>query len=168
MFRCFGYFWLLIGFTDSDVTIPSDSNPYGLLVICEPSDAISTPLMSPLLIPYLPLPFKKRNTLYHFNLTQTAFPCVIRPFPLNIDLDTLHSTSFYCILLIILCFSSYFIIFAPISLNLSFPTLDCVYEPPHSFTYHYPISIEPDITPLHPFYIVHLPQELIYQDFRNL
>jgi len=32
-FRCFDYFWLLIGFSDCDVVIASDSNPYGLLVI---------------------------------------------------------------------------------------------------------------------------------------
>ena len=50
MFRCFGYFWLLIGFTDSDVIIPSDSDPYRLLVIFEPSNAISTPPMLLLLI----------------------------------------------------------------------------------------------------------------------
>ena len=133
MFWCSGYFWLLIGFTDSNVTIPSDSDPYELLVIFEPSDAILTPPMSPLLIPYLPLPFKKkkilrtslprpRKTSYRFDLTQTVFPCVIRPHPSNIDLDTLCSTSFYCVLLIILCFSLHFISFAPILLNLSLPT----------------------------------------------
>jgi hypothetical protein len=95
---------------------------------------------------------RPRKTSYHFNLTQTAFPCVIRPQPSNIDLDTLCSTSFYCVLLIILCFSLRFIGFTPILLNLSLTTSDYVYEPPHSLTYPYPISIEPL---LHPF-IVHL------------
>jgi hypothetical protein len=161
MFQCFGYFWLLIGFTDSNVTIPSDSNPYKLLVISEPSDAISTLPMLPLLIPYLLLPFKKREILctslprsrktsYHFDLTHTVFLCVIIPCPLYIDLDTPHSTSLYCILLIILCFSSCFISFAPISLDLSLLTSDYVYKSPHSFTYHYLIYIELYITPFTP------------------
>ena len=163
MFRCFGYFWLLIGFTDSDVTIPSDSDPYGLLVISEPSDTISTPPMSPLLIPYLPLPFKKKTslprpckTLYCFNSTQTVFPCILRPRPSYIDLNTLHSTLLYCVLLIILCFSLRSISFAPISLILLLLTLDCIDKHHHSLTYPYPISIEPDITPFTPFNTSHI------------
>ena len=40
----------------------------------------------------LPRPHK---TSYHFDLTQTAFPCVLRPRPSYIDLDTLRSTSLY-------------------------------------------------------------------------
>jgi hypothetical protein len=84
-------------------------------------------------------------------LTQTAFPCIIRPRPLYIDLDTPHSTLLYCILLIILCFTSHFISFAPISLNLLLPASDYIYEPPHSLTYPYTITIEPDITPFTPF-----------------
>ena len=60
MFWCFGYFWLLIGFTDCDVTIPSDSDPYRLLVISKPSN----PPMLQLLILHLPLPFKKREILH--------------------------------------------------------------------------------------------------------
>ena len=55
-------FWLFFIVDDSDVTIPSDSDPYGLLVISESSDTISTPLMLLLLVPYLLLPFKQRNT----------------------------------------------------------------------------------------------------------
>ena len=94
---------------------------------------------------------RPRKTLYHFDLIQTAFPCVIRPCPSYINLDTPCSTSLYCILSIILCFSSHFISFAPISLDLLFSTSDCVYKPPHSLTYHYLISIELDITPFTPF-----------------
>ena len=159
MFQCFGYFWLLIGFTDSNVTVPSDSDPYRLLVISEPSDAILTPPMLLLLM----LPHSKREilspsfqrpckTLYHFDLTQTAFPCVIRPRPTYINLDTLRSTSLYCVLLIILCFTSRFIGFAPILFNILLPTSDYVYKPTHSLTYPYPISIEPDNTHFTPFY----------------
>jgi len=159
MFRCFGYFWWLIGFTDCDVTICSDSDPYGLLVISEPPDAISTPPMFLLLILYPPLPCNReklrtsfprlRKTSYHFDSTQTAFPCVLRPCPLYFDLDTLRSTSLYCALLIILRFSSRFISFASILLDILLPTSDYIHGPPHSLTYPYPITIEPDITLLH-------------------
>ena len=161
MFRCFGYFWLLIGFTDSDVTIPSDSDPYGLLVISlqrhfDPSDVTITYTLPTTPIQKresLPPSFQRpRKTSYRFDLTQTAFPCIIRPRISYIDLNTLRSTSFYCVLLIILCFSSRFIGFAPISFNLLLPTSDYVYRHPHSFTYPYPISIELDITPSTPFY----------------
>jgi hypothetical protein len=116
----------------------SDSDPYRLLVISEPSNAISTPPMLPLLIPYLPLPFKKREilrtflprpykTLYHFNLTHTVFPFILR-------------------------FSSHFISFAPISLDLLLLISDYVYGHTHSLTYPYPISIEP----ISPFYTTSL------------
>ena len=156
MFWCFGYFWLLIGFTDSDVTIPSDSDPYGLLVISEPSDVTIT-----YTLPTTPIKKREilctllrrpRKTSYCFDLTQTAFPCIIRPRISYIDLDTLCSISFYCVLLIILCFSLRFISFAPISFDLLLPTSDYVYRHTHSFTYPYPISIEPDIIPFTPFY----------------
>ena len=60
----FWLFWWLIGFTDCDVTICSDSNPYWLLVISKPPDAISTPPMFLLLILYPPLPCKNRITSY--------------------------------------------------------------------------------------------------------
>ena len=171
MFWYFGYFWLLIGFTDCDVTIHSDSDTYGLLVISEPSNTISTLPMLLLLILYIPLPFKQREkhcasfprprkTLYHFNLTPTVFPCILRPCPSYINLDTPHSTSLYCVLLIVFCFTSCFISFTPISLNLSLPILDCVYKPPHSFTYPYLITIELDIT-IFPFFTLYIDQELI-------
>ena len=50
-------FWLFIVMVDCAITIGSDSDPYGLLVISDPSDAISTSPRSFLLIFYLPLPF---------------------------------------------------------------------------------------------------------------
>ena len=93
------------------------------------------------------------KTLYCFDLTQTVLPCVLRPHPSYIDLDTPHS----CILLTILCFSSHFIGFTLISLVLLLPTLDCVYEPTHSFTYPYLISIELDITTITTDNIIHCP-----------
>jgi hypothetical protein len=78
-----------------------------------------------------------------------VFPCILRPCISYIDLDTLHSTSFYCVLLIILHSSSRFISFTPILFDLLLPTSDYVYKSPHSLTYPYPIFIEPDITLLH-------------------
>jgi hypothetical protein len=69
-----------------------------------------------------------------------------------LDLISRTSTLTHCVLLIILCFSSCFISFTPISFDLLLPTSDYVYRHPHSFTYPYPISIEPDITPSTPFY----------------
>jgi hypothetical protein len=68
------------------------------------------------------------KTLYHFNLTHTVLLCVIRPCPLYINLDTLCYTLFYCILLIILRFSSCFISFTLISLDLLLPTLDYILQ----------------------------------------
>ena len=50
-------FWLFIVMVDCAITIGSGSDPYGLLVISDPSDAISTSPGSFLLIFYLPLPF---------------------------------------------------------------------------------------------------------------
>jgi hypothetical protein len=99
-------FWLFIVMVDCAITIGSDSDPYGLLVISDPSDAISTSLRSFLLIFYLPLPLHTENnivlrslalrkTLYRFDLTHTAFYCVPRPYTVYIDLDTLRSTSFF-------------------------------------------------------------------------
>jgi hypothetical protein len=94
---------------------------------------------------------RPRKTLYHFDLTQTLFPCILRPRPLYIDLDTLCSTLSYYIIFIILHFSLCFISFILILLDLLLLTLDCVYEPPHSLKYHYPITIELDITLTLPF-----------------
>src|ERR1700734_855592 len=110
---------------DCAITIASDSNPYKLLVISDPSDAISTSPRSFLLIFYLPLPSHTENnvvprslalhkTLYCLDLTHTAFYCIPRHYTAYIDLDTLRSTSFYCVLSIILHFSSRFIGFASI------------------------------------------------------
>ena len=154
MFRCFGYFWLLIGFTDCNVTIPSDSNPYGLLVISEPSDTILTPPMLPLLIPYLPFPFKKEK--YFALCSQDLIRlCIISIWlklcsPVFLDLIPHTSTSKHRIIpcstvfsWLFFIFTLCFISFAPISLDLLLPTLDYVYKPPHSLTYHYPITIEP-------------------------
>jgi hypothetical protein len=144
---------------DCAITIGSDSDPYRLLVISDPSDAILTSPRSFLLIFYLPLPLHTENnivpcslafrkTLYRFNLTQTAFYCVPRHYPVYIDLDTLCSTSFYCILSIILCFSSHFIGFTSISLDLLIPTSDCINGHTPPLTFLYPITIDQDI---HPF-----------------
>src|ERR1700683_4033497 len=134
--------------------------------ISDPSDAISTSLRSFLLIFYLPLPFEKKNivplsprlhkTSDRLDLTRTAFYCVIRPYPLYLDLDTLRSTSFYCIISIILCFSSRFIGFTSISLDLLLHSADCIYRPTTHLHIPYPITIEPDIHPLisHSFTLV--------------
>src|ERR1700677_4106041 len=94
------------------ITIASDSGPYRLLVISDPSDAISTSLRSFLLIFYLPLPFQRKNIvphspclrkiLYHLDLTWTVFYCILRHYPLYLDLDPLCSISFYCLISIIL------------------------------------------------------------------
>jgi hypothetical protein len=110
----------------------------------------TTPIKKREILP--PLFQRPRKTLYLFDLTHTAFLCVIRPRTSNIDLNTLRSTSLYCVLLIILCFSSRFIGFAPILFNILLPTSDYVNRHPHSLTYPYPISIEPDIIPFTPFY----------------
>src|ERR1700733_6663004 len=94
---------------DCAITIASDSDPYGLLVISDPSNAISTSPRSFLLIFYLPLPLHTENniiprslalckTLYHFDLTHTVFPCIFRPYPAYIDLNTLCSFDYYFIL----------------------------------------------------------------------
>src|SRR3984885_14367780 len=158
---------------DCAITIGSDSDPYGLLVISDPSDAILTSPRSFLLIFYLPLPLHTENnivpcslalrkTLYPFDLTHTVFPCVLRPYPVYIDLDTLHSTSFYCVLLIILCFSSHFIGFALISFDLLIHTSDYVYRHIPTLTLLYPINIGQDIHPfLPPFFTSVIAQEQI-------
>src|ERR1700683_4306515 len=97
---------------DCAITIASDSGLYRLLVISDSSDAISTTPRSFLLTFYLPLPFFQNNIVprspclrkisYHLDLTQTVFYCILRCHSLYIDLDTLHSTSFYCDISIIL------------------------------------------------------------------
>jgi hypothetical protein len=56
-------FWLFIVMVDCAITIGSDSDPYGLLVISDPSDAISTSPRSFLLIIYLPLPLHTENNI---------------------------------------------------------------------------------------------------------
>src|SRR6202042_3364155 len=81
-------FWLFIVSVDRTIAIGSDFDPYGLLVISDPSDAISTSPRLFLLIFYLPLPFyieqyrtsflRLRKTLHRLDLTQTVFPCVPR------------------------------------------------------------------------------------------
>ena len=81
------------------------------------------------------------------------FPCVSGHYPTYIDLDTLCSTSFYCVLSIIL----HFIVFASISLNLLIHTSDCIYGPIPSLTHPYLITIESYITPLlTPSHISHI------------
>src|ERR1700689_1930004 len=158
---------------DCTITIASDSDPYGLLVISDPSDAISTSPRSFLLIFYLPLPLHTENnivlrslalhkTSYRFTSTHTAFYCVPRPYTAYIDLDTPRSTSFYCVLLIILCFSSRFIGFASISFDLLIQTSDYVYRHIPTLTLLYPINIGQDIHPfLPPFFTSVIAQEQI-------
>src|SRR6266436_1519098 len=79
-----------------------------------------------------------RETSYHFDLTSTSFPFVPGPYISHIDLATLRPTSlrfvrpryasFYLAPSIFRCFSSRFINFAPISLDLSLYTSDFVYR----------------------------------------
>ena len=178
MFRCSGYFWLLIGFTNSDVTIPSDSDPYGLLVISEPSDAISTPPMLPLLIPYLPLPFirEKYFALRSEDLVRLCIASIWLRLhsPALLDLVSRTSTSTQCVLPRSTAFSWLFFVLARVlSVSLWSRSIFCYL---HQTTYtdtlthlHTHIrSLFSWISPLlHPF-IVHLPQELIYQDFALL
>jgi hypothetical protein len=142
---------------DCTITIASDSNP---------SDAISTSPRSFLLIFYLPLLLHTENnivprslafckTLYRLDLTHTVFYCVPRLYPVYINLDTLRSTSLYCVLLAILCFSSHFISFTSISFNLLILTSDSIYGHIPTITHSYPIAIEPDIHLFyHPFFIL--------------
>ena len=178
MFWCFGYFWLLIGFTDSDVTIPSDSDPYGLLVISEPSDAILTPPMLPLLIPYLPLPLKKEKyfPLRSRDLVRLCITLIwlILHSPALLDLVPHTSTSTHCVIPRSTAFFWLFFVLARVlSVSLRSSSIFCYL---HRTTYtdilthlHTHIrSLLSQISPLlHPF-IVHLPQELIYQDFALL
>src|ERR1700683_1928605 len=89
-----------------------------------------------------------RNILYHLDLTRTVFYCVLRHYPSYLDLDTLCSTSFYCINSIILCFSSRFIGFTSISLDFLLHTSHFIYEHTTHLHIPYPIIIKPDI---HPF-----------------
>jgi len=79
-------FWLFIVMVDCAITIGLDSDPYGLLVISDPSDAISTSLRSLLLIFTYHSHFTENNiiprslalckTLYRFDLTHTVFYCI--------------------------------------------------------------------------------------------
>jgi hypothetical protein len=114
-----------------------------------------------LLIFYLPLPLHTENnivlrslalrkTSYRFDLTHTAFYCVPRLYTAYIDLDTLRSTSFYCVLSISLRFSSRFIGFALISLDLLLHTSDYVYGHTLTLTLIYPITFDQDIHPFIP------------------
>jgi hypothetical protein len=145
---------------DCTITIGSDSDPYGLLVISDTSDAILTSPRSFLLIFYLPLPLHTENnivlcslaphkTLYRLDLTHTVFYCIPKHYTAYIDLDTLCSTPLYCVLSIILRFSSRYIGFALISFDLLLLTSDYVYGLTSSLTLIYPITIDQDI---HPFY----------------
>src|ERR1700733_14806140 len=78
-------FWLFIVSVDRTIAIGSDFDPYGLLVISDPSDALSTSLRLFLLIFYLPLPFyieyhrtsflRLCKTSHRLDLTQTVFLC---------------------------------------------------------------------------------------------
>ena len=177
MFRCFGYFWLLIGFTDSDVTIPSDSDPYGLLVISEPSDTISTPPMLPLLIPYLPLPFKteKYFTLRSQDIVRLHIASIwlILRSPALLDLVPHTLTSTHCVIPRSTAFFWLFFVLARVlSVSLRSSSIFCYL---HRTTYtdiltHLLTLIRSLLSRisslLHPF-IAHLLQELIYQDFRT-
>ena len=96
-------FQLFIVLADCTIIIGSDSDPCGLLVVSNPSDAISTSPRLFLLIFTQHSHFTNNNivlcsphlheTLYHFNLTLTSFPLVHRLYISHIDLDTPRSTS---------------------------------------------------------------------------
>src|ERR1700735_1721950 len=115
-------FWLFIVSVDRIIAIGSDFDPYGLLVISDSSDAISTSPRLFLLIFYLPLPFYTEyhrtsflrlcKTSHHLDLTQTAFPCDPRPYPSN-------STSTHCVLpCYIVFFRLYFVLTHVLSVSL--------------------------------------------------
>ena len=97
-----------------------DSDPYRLLVISEPSNAISTPPMLPLLIPYLPLPFKKREILRTFSqdlirLCITSIWLILCS-PALLDLVPWTSALTHCILP---CSTAFFWLFFVLALILS-------------------------------------------------
>src|ERR1700733_10288934 len=80
------------------------------------SEVIFTYILPTTPITYIvPRSLAPRKTSYRFALTHTAFYCVPRHYTAYIDLDTLRSTLLYCILSIILHFTSRFISFALIS-----------------------------------------------------
>jgi hypothetical protein len=85
---------------------------------------------------------------------------------LDIILCTLTST--HCILLIILHFSSRFIGFPWISLDLLLPTSDYVYGHIPTLTLLYPITIDQDIHPFITFLHIGHSQEQIIPDLRTL
>src|ERR1700683_970869 len=76
---------------DHTIAIGSDFDPYGLLVISNPSDTIATSPRLFLLMFYLPLSFytayhctsfpQPCKTSHRLTLTQTAFPCIPSPYP---------------------------------------------------------------------------------------
>jgi hypothetical protein len=169
-------FWLFIVKVDCAITIGSDSDPYGILVISDPSDAISTSPRSFLDIFYQPLPLHTENnivprslaprkTSYRFDLTHTVFYCVPRHYPTYIDLDTLRSTSFYCILLIILRFSSRFIGFSSIFCYLHWTTFTDI--SPHSHSFIRSLLVWSGYTPFlpSPFFTLVITRNRFYQNF---
>src|SRR6266436_3323074 len=96
-------FRLFIVLADCTITIGSDFDPYGLLVVSDPSDAIITSPRLFLLIFAYHSHFTNNNivlrsphlceTSYHFDSTSTSFPFVPRPYISHIDLATLRPTS---------------------------------------------------------------------------
>src|SRR5712672_132191 len=96
-------FRLFIVLADCTITIGLDFDPYGLLVVSNPSDAILTSPRLFLLIFTYHSHFTNNNivlhsphlceTSYHFDLTSTLFPFVPRPYILYIDLAAHCSTS---------------------------------------------------------------------------
>ena len=108
-------FWLFIVLVDCTITIALGSDFYRLLVIYNPSDTISTPLMLFLLIFHLPVSFlqewdcfafpRPRKTSYHFNVTQTPLTCIPRYYLIHWP----WHTAFYRVTSIFLWFSSCFI-----------------------------------------------------------
>ena len=132
-------FWLFIVSVDRIIAIGSDFDPYGLLVISDSSDAISTSPRLFLLILYLPLPFyteyhctlfpQLRKTSHHLDLTQTAFRCVPRPHSSN-------STLTHCVLpRSIAFFRLYFILTRVLSVSLWSHSIFVTYIGLHIRTY---------------------------------
>ena len=122
-------FCLFIVSVDRTIAIGSDFDPYGLLVISDPSDAISTSPRLFLLIFYLPLPFyteqhctsfpRLRKTLHHLDLTQTASPAFL-------DLIPHNSTSAHCVLPRTTAFFwLYFVLTRVLSVSLRYHSTFC-------------------------------------------
>jgi hypothetical protein len=113
-------FWLFIVMVDCGITIASDSDPYGLLVISDPSDAILTSLRSFLLIFYLPLPLHTENNIVLRSLTLDSH-CILLH---SQTLSCIHQprpTAFYFVLLRSFNYPSFYLAFYQFRFDLIRP-----------------------------------------------